>query len=51
LEKARSPLTGIVYCLQCGAAVGGGRSEQSEREKKVVENDTGSEVDDSLIDT
>ena len=51
LGKVRSLRTGIEYCLQCGAALSGEQYERLEGEKMADENDTMSEVDDTLIDT
>lgn len=51
LGKVRSPRTDIEYCLQCGAALSGEQYERLEGEKAADENDTGSEVNDTLIDT
>ena len=51
LGKVRSLRTGIEYCLQCGAALSGEQYERLEGEKTADENDTRSEVDDTLIDT
>jgi ribosomal protein L37AE/L43A len=51
LGKVRSSLTGIEYCLQCGAAVSGEQYELLEGEKTATENDIKSEVDDTSVDT
>ena len=51
LGKVRSPRTDMEYCIQCGAAASDGQFERLEEEKTADENDTGPEVDDSLIDS